>query len=85
VPEVPEALSNLVMGMMAKQPEQRPTLAVMRQWFASIRGVAPPGAPAPAEIPVATGQRPAWVYIAIVAAVVVVAVMSFVVVKAVAH
>jgi serine/threonine-protein kinase len=79
VPGIPDGLSNLVMGMMAKLPEQRPTLAVMRQWFASLRGGGQ--APAQTEAP-AIGKRPAWLFVVIALAVAIAAVMSFVVVRA---
>ena len=79
VPGIPEPLSNLVMGMMAKHPEHRPTLAVMRQWFASMR----PGGQATAAPPVSVpGNRPAWLIPVIALGVVIAAVMSFVVMRA---
>jgi serine/threonine-protein kinase len=79
VPGIPDGLSNLVMGMMAKMPEQRPTLGVMRQWCESLRNGGK--APAPSDAP-ASGKRPAWVFVAIALAVAIAAVMSFVVVRA---
>jgi eukaryotic-like serine/threonine-protein kinase len=79
MPGIPAELSNLVMGMMNKTPEHRPTLGVMRQWFASLRQ----GGPAPAPVgPSVGGQRPAWLLPVIALAVVIAAVMSFVVVRA---
>jgi hypothetical protein len=65
--------------MMAKPPEARPTLPVMRQWFASLR---PGGAPQ-AEPEAPQAQRPAWIYAVIALAVIAAMVMSFVVVRAV--
>ncbi len=79
VPGIPDSLSKLVQGMMAKYPEQRPTLEVMRKWFATMRpGGAPSAEPPPDPVPAA---RPAWVYVAIALAVLAAAAMSFVVVR----
>ena len=38
VPDTPPELSRLVVRMMAKQPEQRPSLAEIRKAFAELRG-----------------------------------------------
>jgi hypothetical protein len=59
-------------------PEHRPTLGVMRQWFASLPGGGQP--PAPVAAP--TGTRPRWLFIVIALAAVIAAVMSFIVVRA---
>jgi serine/threonine-protein kinase len=81
VPAVPAPLSNLVMGMMAKYPEQRPTVPVMRKWFATMRpGASSAAQPAPLSAP---GKRPAWIYVAIALAVAAAMAISFVVVRSV--
>jgi serine/threonine-protein kinase len=94
VPTIPIGLATLVQRMMAKQPEERPTLAQLRAAFADIRAggsghlPAPAAAPAPAPAPApatagpTTSSRPAWLYVALVLAVLASAAIAFVVVRA---
>ena len=79
VPGTPPALSAMVARLMAKTPEERPTLPELRTFFADLRAgraampghaaaAAPaPAAAAPAHAPAA--KRPGWVYIVMVLAV----------------
>ncbi len=61
VPTIPAGLATLVQRMMAKRPNERPTLAELRAAFADIRagGTGLPAAPAPVPAAVAPPQPPA--------------------------
>ncbi len=98
VPTIPAGLATLVQRMMAKQANERPTLAELRAAFADIRagGSGLPPAPsrgaaarlgdvsaaAPTSAPSASASRPAWVYALLVLAVLASAAIAFAVVNA---
>jgi eukaryotic-like serine/threonine-protein kinase len=89
VPGTPPALSAMVVRMMAKAPEERPTLPELRAFFADLRSGRATHAPAPAgsaAAPVthasAPAQRPAWIYVVMVLAVLASAGIAFAIVAA---
>jgi len=91
VPTIPTGLATLVQRMMAKQANERPTLADLRAAFANIRAggtglslaaAAPEAAPASTTTDTADARRPAWVYVLLVLAVLASAAIAFAVVKA---
>jgi eukaryotic-like serine/threonine-protein kinase len=57
VPEVPERLEQLVLRMMAKQPDQRPTDKEVRAEIAAIEGRPPPGAVSSTRAVEAVGRK----------------------------
>ncbi len=82
-PNIPPALADLVMRMMAKEPAHRPSIAEMRSLFADLRAGRHASATVPPPLEVRPPGRPMMHFVLLGVGVIVAGAIAFAVVKAV--